>query len=83
MAAMPDCTTVHGSRLVFPSEVFCCGACGEATNYVILVGGDYAHECSNTACGKTYHEDNPTGLQVRDDLTLELPTTHLRRAVKK
>lgn len=72
MAATPDCTTVHGSRFLFRSEVFCCGRCGTPTNYVILPGGDYAHECANPTCGKTYHEDSPGDLQVQDDLVIDL-----------
>lgn len=73
MAATPNSTTIHGSRLLSTSEVFCCAECGEAVNYVVLLGGDYAYECAALACGKTIHEDCVQGLAVRDELAIELP----------
>lgn len=72
--AIANSTTIHGSRLLSTSEVFCCAECGAAVHYVITPGGDYAYECSAETCGKTIHESCAAGLAVRDDLTIELPT---------
>lgn len=55
------------------SEVFICRECGADVALDVLPGGDLAYTCISERCGKTVHVDCPEGLEVRDDLAIELP----------
>lgn len=63
-------TTRHSTMI---SEVFICRECHSDVEMHVLEGGDIAHTCVNPRCGKTVNVDCPEGLEIRDDLAIELP----------